>query len=601
MKYGFCFFSLLFVLACTKQEKPEIVGDSIEMCVTLEKDDAHYEDGTRVTFGIDSTLIWEGNESVGVIFAKSTTGTYKYTQELKTKPGCPGIFSGKVNLGEFSTSDIIGIVYPYNEYSWGRYKSTKRIVMQVGTHDQIQKENGNLTGDNIALFAPVTISDFTVQDGCYVLAGRKLHWGCALFKFNIYGKNKKAVDGEKIESVEAYATTTKCQAGTAEWSVSNNAFAFVGETSHPHIWASLTTPCPVGETASDAVSIFASCLPRGDDGSTKVKFTNLFVFTDKAVYEKVISKDVLLKSGVVKQIDLNLSTFERTDRYMKTSGYDSVMFFGYEPLKSKPVKLYYNIPTSFTKSSMPVLFAMHGNGRTARSHLGYVNNASNSKGFIAIAPHFTETLFNSRQYHLGNVSSESDSYVPIDNEQWTYNIIEAAFDFVKEQTGNTSGKYDIWGHSAGGQFVHRFLLNMPEARVNRGIASNAGYYTVPDPKGIKSNDVTYGFPYSILDMSLPNSQLQKYFALNMTVHLGTADTATTTKEDPDLPTSAGAKAQGASRFERGQFFYTRAARVADSLGFAFNWKVEKVSGVGHSASKMAQNSTNGALVLLYGK
>jgi len=591
-------------ISCHRQEYSPVGENVIRMTLSLDKAALVDESGTRVALGGDSTLVWEGNESVGVIFSRvaSSTTNYRYTQELKTRPGCPGVFEGTVDLGEFQASEIVGIVYPYSEHCWGKYhtSSKQRIVMQVGTHDQVQPGSGLLSGDNIALFAPVSISDFEQKGGVYTLSGLSLKWGCSLFKFNVYGQNPKALPGEKLETVEAYASTTVCQAGTAEYSISKKTFAFNGETGHPHVWGTLEVPATFGGTAADAASVYASVLPRGETGST-VKYTRMFVITDKAVYEKGISKEISLRCGEVNTINLDLATFERTARTMKSSGYDSVMFFGYEPLKHKPVKLYYNIPTGFSKSSMPVLFAMHGNGRTARSHLSYVKASSDSKGFIAVAPHFTEELFSSRYYHLGGVSSSSTAYEPIEKERWTYNIIEAAFDFVKAQTGNTSDKYDIWGHSAGGQFVHRFLLNMPEARVNRAVESNAGSYTIPDPNGITDGTATYGFPYSILDMSVPNSQLQQYFSSNMIVHLGTADTATTTEEDPDLPSAPGAKAQGACRYDRGQFFYARAKRVADSLGYTFNWRLEKVTGVGHSASKMAQNATNGALVLLYGK
>lgn len=100
-------------------------------------------------------------------------------------------------------------------------------------------------------------------------------------------------------------------------------------------------------------------------------------------------------------------------------------------------------------------------------------------------------------------------------------------------------------------------------------------------------------------MNMSNEQLRKYFARDFTVHLGTADLATTVEEDENLPVSPGAKAQGACRFERGHFFYDRAKRVADSLGMPFNWKLVEVEGVAHSSSKMTTTAKTGAAALLY--
>ena len=51
-------------------------------------------------------------------------------------------------------------------------------------------------------------------------------------------------------------------------------------------------------------------------------------------------------------------------------------------------------------------------------------------------------------------------------------------------------RYHIYGRSAGGQFVHRLALFVPEARCEAAITANAGWYTVPTFAGD-------GFPYGL--------------------------------------------------------------------------------------------------------
>jgi len=299
-------------------------------------------------------------------------------------------------------------------------------------------------------------------------------------------------------------------------------------------------------------------------------------------------------------------------------GLDSITFKSYSPLSSKPFRVYTYIPDdeNFNIRTMPILFCLHGADRDGLYQINNWKATADDKGVILISPKFTKEVYPSLDYQLGGISWSSTDYVPKMTELWTYNLIEALFDYVKESTGNTSAKYYMHGHSAGGQWTHRFLLNMKNHRCAKAVESNAGYYTVPDPGGISNGTRTFSYPYSIKGMFYDEAdvkypldqydymtidQLKKYFAFDLTVHLGTADTATTTEQDPNLPVSDGAKAQGKCRFDRGHFFYDRAKRVADSLGTPFNWKLVEVPGVGHSSYKMVNGPgvTGAAYILFY--
>lgn len=278
-------------------------------------------------------------------------------------------------------------------------------------------------------------------------------------------------------------------------------------------------------------------------------------------------------------------------------GEGSMEYTLYEPLKTKPITLYYYIPAGIDITKATILFAMHGANRNGQYQITSWKSIAAQKGLMVFAPEFSSEYYSSTEYQLGGVSSSGTTFGAKPKSQWSYSLIENLFDFIKEKTGNQNPTYDLWGHSAGGQFTHRMLLWMPEARVRKAVASNAGYYTVPDPNGITNeNGTVFSFPYSSRATTISSDGLTIYFKRDLTIHLGTADVSTT---DPQLPTGAGAAAQGPYRYARGHFFFEHSKGVAASRGDEFNWKVVDVEGVAHSSRQMVQNSLTGAAKLMY--
>lgn len=280
-------------------------------------------------------------------------------------------------------------------------------------------------------------------------------------------------------------------------------------------------------------------------------------------------------------------------------GLDSLVFTDWAPLGRRQLKVYYYIPTGGSPSRMPVLFAMHGADRNGLYQVQNWMEVADDRKIIVVSPLLPKEDFSVLEYQYGGISMSDSRYLPVPRDRWTYNLIESLFDYVKKYTGNTSATYDLWGHSAGGQFSHRMSLFQRGARIGRVVCSNSGFYTMPDPDGISDGRTSYGFPYSILDTEVDDEDLKRYFAMDLTVHLGTADTATTKEEDSSLPVMAGAMVQGACRYERGVRFYETASRIAAEKGFEFNWKLVEVPGVSHNSRLMIQSGTTGAAALLY--
>lgn len=238
------------------------------------------------------------------------------------------------------------------------------------------------------------------------------------------------------------------------------------------------------------------------------------------------------------------------------------------------VRVWYYQPAG-SDANVPVVIVMHGHLRNGATYLKDWAPLADQYRFLLVAPEFSETEFpHARSYNLGNVLDAGNHPEPRD--EWAFNMIEPIFDQVRHRTGNQSTKYALFGHSAGAQFVHRFLYFVPRARVTRAVAANAGWYTLPD--------FTVAFPYGLKGTPVTQADLQTALMRRFTVLLGEADT------DPharDLRRTPEAMAQGASRLARGQNFFRHARAAAAARGVPLGWSLATVPGVSHSDKDIA--------------
>lgn len=244
----------------------------------------------------------------------------------------------------------------------------------------------------------------------------------------------------------------------------------------------------------------------------------------------------------------------------------------------KTVPVWYYRPKGFTPDT-PILFVMHGVKRNADDYRDNWIDLANQYGLLIIAPEFSRENFpHSWHYNLGNVMARGgpdDALVPTPPAKWTFPIIDRIFEVVRQSSGSRRTTFSIFGHSAGGQFVHRYMMFTGGPKVDLAICANAGWYTLPTD--------SEAFPYGLGGTKLTPDQLKAAFAKKMIILLGDMDIV----QDHNFRMTPEAMRQGPTRFDRGKFYFAAAKRAAEKLNAPFNWRVETVPGVGHDNANMA--------------
>ena len=230
-------------------------------------------------------------------------------------------------------------------------------------------------------------------------------------------------------------------------------------------------------------------------------------------------------------------------------------------------------------ADLPLVIVMHGQGRNASEYRDQWMEAARARRFAIAAPEFARDDFpRSTHYNLGNrIDVRGRAVAP---ELWSFAAIEPLFDAARARLGLSCQTYAIYGHSAGAQFVHRYLAFTHAPRVQAAVSANAGWYTLPD--------FATPWPFGLAGTDLTQADLARWLARPMTVLLGSADTEQTSS----LNQSPEAMAQGPHRLARGRSFMEAGLSAAQAMGVALNWRLGYAPGVGHDNSLMAEHAAH---------
>jgi len=216
-------------------------------------------------------------------------------------------------------------------------------------------------------------------------------------------------------------------------------------------------------------------------------------------------------------------------------------------------------------SGMPVLFVHHGVGRNGRDYRDYWLDLVANIGVLAISIEFPEASFPEHLwYHFGNLHDKDGA--PNRREEWTFGIDERLFHLLRTQGVTTRQRYGLFGHSAGGQFVHRMVSFGFRDRVAVAVSANAGTYAMPD--------LSTPRPFGLGQTDVDTDALRSLLGFRITVMAGTADVSTTGRFFPKGPQSM---RQGATRYEHAHNYVRFGHEAAATLQTSCAWTVIEVA------------------------
>jgi poly(3-hydroxybutyrate) depolymerase len=234
-----------------------------------------------------------------------------------------------------------------------------------------------------------------------------------------------------------------------------------------------------------------------------------------------------------------------------------------------PMNVHFHRPSAWQPGGK-VVVVMHGMGRNADGYRDAWITASEAHGFLLICPEYSEAKFPGvRFYNYGNAQAPQ--------AEWTFFALDRAVDATFAALGAAPSAFALYGHSAGAQFVHRYLLLTGAPRARRIIIANSGWYSWP------RFDVT--FPHGLGQCAATEAGLRAALGRPVTILLGDQD------NDPlhfQLRRDAATDVQGLNRFERGQNFFAAARSAAEAYGIPHGWSLGIVPGVAHSNAGMAR-------------
>lgn len=235
------------------------------------------------------------------------------------------------------------------------------------------------------------------------------------------------------------------------------------------------------------------------------------------------------------------------------------------------------------KADSPIVLVQHGVMRNGDDYRDFWIPAADEHGLVIIAPTFSNEQWpDVVSYNNGNLLATTDPAALADTvaatspETWSYSVVTRLVNDLKTAGLLSSQPLYLFGHSAGGQFVHRLLSVLTPNVFTQVAAGNSGWYTLPL--------LELPFPEGLGGTFADADRLARLFASPLTILAGDQDTET---NDPYLPSEPAALRQGPHRYARALNYFTTARAEAARRALPFHWQLHSVEGIGHDGQAMS--------------
>jgi poly(3-hydroxybutyrate) depolymerase len=223
-----------------------------------------------------------------------------------------------------------------------------------------------------------------------------------------------------------------------------------------------------------------------------------------------------------------------------------------------------------------VVLVQHGVKRNGDDYRDFWIDAAEKHRLLVVATTFGNEAWPKPEGYNNGLAVDADGLIA-PREAFAYAVLPRVLDALRAGGATRRPKAYLFGHSAGGQFVHRLLATQDHAPYEAVAVGNPGWYTLPT--------LDRRFPVALGGLDYEAKDLARWLAFPMTILAGDQDTDTT---DANLPSNPEALAQGPTRFDRARFFHGMAVRVAQHLGVPCRWKLVTVPGIGHDGCAMGK-------------
>jgi pimeloyl-ACP methyl ester carboxylesterase len=240
------------------------------------------------------------------------------------------------------------------------------------------------------------------------------------------------------------------------------------------------------------------------------------------------------------------------------------------------VEIFYITPEEINEDTK-VLFVIHGNSRNAEDYLSAWIPHIKNKNVIVAAPQFNKANFSN--FFLLEMA-ESSGNVNKDKSKYINNSISLFFNYIKSKFSLDIETYSMFGHSAGAQFTHRYMLLSKDKRISNAVVANAGWYTF-----ISNADFPYGIKSSPIIIS--DEHLRWFMSNKVNLLIGSEDIGS-----KSVNSSKGAKLQGITRVDRANSYFNSLITSAEVKNYALRWNYKILDNVDHDFKKVTPYAAN---------